>query len=108
MMEVSWSSGIIPLTEKEYKELKEKAEKLGDISSYPKIKFGPLTALEYLDLVELQAEHYTRRAILAEEKLRAVREFVLSRRDDIEKDIENFGMLKPVLDYFLEEAEGDG
>ena len=33
-----------------------------------------------------------------------VREFVLSRRADIEKDIEDFGMLKPVLNYFLEEA----
>ena len=40
------------------------------------------------------------------EKLEAVREFVLSRRYDIEMDIENFGMLKPVLSYFLEEAEG--
>ncbi|GAH49736.1 unnamed protein product [marine sediment metagenome] len=38
--------------------------------------------------------------------LEAVREFVLSRRDDIEKDMENFGMLQPVLDHFLEEAEG--
>ncbi len=37
--------------------------------------------------------------------LETVREFVLSRRDDIEKDIEDFGMLKTVLDYFLEEAE---
>jgi len=39
------------------------------------------------------------------EKLESVREFVLSRRYDIEMDIENFGMLKPVLAYFLEEAE---
>ena len=39
------------------------------------------------------------------EKLEAVREFVLSRRYDIEMDIENFGMLKTVLSYFLEEAE---
>jgi len=41
-----------------------------------------------------------------EDILEAVREFVLIRRDDIEKDMENFGMLKPVLNYFLEEAEG--
>jgi len=46
----------------------------------------------------------------SEEKPRAelkrlVRDFVLSRRDDIEKDMENFGALKPVLDYFLAEAE---
>ena len=40
------------------------------------------------------------------DRLEAVREFVLSRRDDIEKDIENFGMLKPILHYFLEEDEG--
>ncbi len=39
-----------------------------------------------------------------EDRLETVREFVLSRRDDIEKDIEDFGMLKPVLKYFLEEA----
>ena len=39
-----------------------------------------------------------------EDILEAVREFVLSRRYDIEMDIENFGMLKPVLSYFLEEA----
>jgi len=38
-------------------------------------------------------------------KLETVREFVLSRREDIEKDMENFGMLEPVLRYFLE-AEG--
>ena len=40
------------------------------------------------------------------DRLEAVREFVLSRRDDIEKDTENFGMLKPILLYFLEEDEG--
>jgi len=60
-----WPRGVIPLREKEYKELTEKAE-----------------------------------------KLETVREFVLSRRYDIEMCIENFGMLKPVLSYFLEEAEG--
>ena len=37
--------------------------------------------------------------------LEAVKDFVLSRRSDIEKDMENFGALKPVLNYFLEEAE---
>ena len=41
-----------------------------------------------------------------EETLEIVREFVLSRRSDIEKNMEDFGMLKPVLDHFLEEAEG--
>ena len=39
------------------------------------------------------------------ERLEAIKDFVLSRRDDIEKDMENFGMLKPVLNHFLEEAE---
>ncbi len=42
-----------------------------------------------------------------EDTLEAVREFVLIRRDDIEKDMENFGMLKPALDHFLEEAKGN-
>jgi len=39
------------------------------------------------------------------DQLETVREFVLSRKDDIEKDIEDFGMLKPTLTYFLEEAK---
>jgi len=39
-----------------------------------------------------------------EDILEAVRKFVLSRKYDIEMDIENFGILKPVLSYFLEEA----
>jgi len=43
-----------------------------------------------------------------EDNIETVREFVLSRRYDIEMDIENFGMLKPVLTYFLEEARDDG
>lgn len=38
--------------------------------------------------------------------LEVVKDFVLSRRSDIEKDMENFGALKPVLNYFLEEASG--
>ena len=37
--------------------------------------------------------------------IEVIRDFVLSRRDDIEKDIEDFGMLKPILPYFLEEGE---
>lgn len=53
-------------------ENKEKAEKLGDISLYPEIKFGPLTVLDFLDLVELQAETYTTRALTAEKTLRAI------------------------------------
>ncbi len=34
--------------------------------------------------------------------LEAVREFILGRREDIEKDMEDLGMLLPVLEYFLE------
>jgi len=37
--------------------------------------------------------------------LEVVKDFVLSRRSDIEKDMEDFGALKPVLNYFLAEAE---
>ena len=40
--------------------------------------------------------------IIAYEKLEDIREFVLSRRYDIKNDMEDFGMLKPVLNYFLE------
>jgi len=40
-----------------------------------------------------------------EDKLEAVREFVLSRKYDIEMDIENYGMLRPVLNYFLGERK---
>jgi len=40
-------------------------------------------------------------------RLEEVKDFVLSRRDDIETDVENFGVLKPVLKHFLEEVEGD-
>ena len=39
------------------------------------------------------------------DKLESVRKFVLSRKYDIEMDIENYGMLKPVLNYFLAESE---
>ena len=35
------------------------------------------------------------------EKLETVKKFVLNRRDDIEQDIEDFGTLMPVLEYFL-------
>jgi len=41
---------------------------------------------------------------MLKDKLESVREFVLSRKYDIEMDIENYGMLKTVLNYFLEEA----
>ncbi|MBA7491956.1 hypothetical protein ES702_02504 [subsurface metagenome] len=44
-------------------------------------------------------------ALVKADQVEAVKEFVLSRQDDIEKDIENFGVLKPVLNHFLKEAE---
>lgn len=44
-----------------------------------------------------------KRLELLEDIIEDVREFVLSRRYDIEMDIENYGMLKPVLSYFLED-----
>jgi len=34
-----------------------------------------------------------------------IKEFVLSRRSDIELDMENFGDLKPVLLYFVDDEE---
>ncbi len=55
-------------------------------------------------LVPLQKKEY-RELLDKAEKLEAVKDFVLIRRDDIENDMENFGTLKPVLSYFLEEAE---
>ena len=77
--------GLIPLRNEEYKELLEKAELWDD---YKQI---------LQDLTTENQEQY--------EQLEAIREFVLIRRDDIEKDMENFGMLKTVLNYFLEKAE---
>ena len=53
----------------------------------------------------IKSDRRRKRLELLEAKLEAVREFVLSRKYDIKMDIENFGMLKPVLSYFLEEAE---
>ena len=63
-------------------EVFEKAEILGDLSVYPENKFGPLTVLDYLDLVEMQAEHYTKRALVAEEKLRKISEFTTKDDND--------------------------
>jgi len=45
-----------------------------------------------------------KRMEMLEKQLEAVKEFVLSRKYDIEMNIENFEMLKPVLSYFLEET----
>jgi len=66
-----------------YGPIKEKAEKLGDISAYPEIKFGHMTVLDFLDLVELQADTYTARALIAEKKLRAVKTAFEDHRDNL-------------------------
>ena len=50
----------------------------------------------------IKSNRMRKRLEMLEEKFESVREFVLSRKYDIEMDIENFGMLKPVLSYFLE------
>lgn len=55
---------------------------------------------------EKEEEILVKDLLTAYEKLESVREFVLIRRDDIEKNLDDFGMLKPVLSHFLEETEG--
>ncbi len=78
------------ITTAEYEKLKRKADLWDQYAIYDNDK---------------KEEILVKDLITAYEKLEYVREFVLSRRTDIEKDIEDFGMLKPVLNYFLEEAE---
>ena len=55
--------------------LKEKANKLGNINEYPPELFGHMTVLDYYDLVQTQADHYTERAIKAEQKLRDIKHY---------------------------------
>ena len=78
------------ITTAEYDKLKRKADLWDQYAIYDNDK---------------KEEILVKDLITAYEKLEDVREFVLSRRADIEKDMEDFGMLKPVLNYFLEEAE---
>ncbi len=78
------------ITTAEYDKLKRKADLWDQYAIYDNYKNEEIL---FKDLVT------------AYEKIEAVKEFVLSRREDIEKDIEDFGMLKPVLNYFLEKAE---
>ncbi len=66
--------------------LKEKAEKLGDISTYPENKFGRMTVLDYFDLVEMQADTYTMRALTAEQKLEAAKTH-LTEYPDVDGEI---------------------
>ena len=106
------------ITTAEYEKLKKKADRLDELLIIYKRHYG--NVIEYAIALQTKADLWDQYAIYdndkeeeilvkdlltAYEKLEDVREFVLSRRADIEKDIEDFGMLKPVLDYFLEEAE---
>ncbi len=77
------------ITTAEYNKLKRKADLWDQYAIYDNDK---------------EEEILVKDLIAAYEIIDPVREFVLSRRADIEKDIEDFGMLKPVLNYFLEEA----
>ncbi len=78
------------ITTAEYEKLKRKADLWDQYAIYDNDK---------------EEEILVKDLIIAYEKLEFVKEFVLSRRADIENEIEDFGMLKPVLNYFLEEAE---
>jgi len=79
VVSVGTSYKLYPLVDKlknESDRMQVKAEKLGDLSLYPEDKFGPMTVLDYFDLVELQADTYTERAIKAEQKLDAIRDII--------------------------------
>ncbi len=78
------------ITTAEYEKLKRKADLWDQYAIYDNDK---------------EEEILVKDLIAAYEIIDPVRDFVLSRRVDIEKDMEDFGMLKPVLNYFLEEAE---
>ncbi len=78
------------ITTAEYEKLKRKADLWDQYAIYDNDK---------------EEEILVKDLIIAYEKLEFVKEFVLSRRADIENEIEDFGMLKPVLNYFLEKAE---
>ena len=107
----------IAITTAEYNKLKAKADRLDELLVIYKRHYGnvieyAIELQEKAELVDTLEDEITRRqedtrlALKLQERIEAFREFVLIRRDDIEKDMENFGMLKPVLDYFLEEAYG--
>jgi len=80
------------MTTAEYDKLKRKADLWDQYAIYDNDK---------------EEEILVKDLITAYEKLEDIREFVLSRRSDIENDLEDFGMLKPVLNYFLEELRND-
>ena len=105
------------ITTAEYEKLKKKADILEFLFGEKGIRMENIMKLqiwrEKADRFDQYAiydndkeeEILVKDLIIAYEKLEFVREFVLSRRADIENDTEDFGMLKPVLKYFLEEAE---
>ena len=105
------------ITTAEYEKLTKKADILEFLFGEKGIKMENLMKLQIWrrksDLWDQYAiydndkeeEILVKDLIIAYEKLEFVREFVLSRRADIENDMEDFGMLKPVLNYFLEEAK---
>jgi len=105
------------ITTAEYEKLKKKADILEFLFGEKSVRMENLMKLqlwrEKSDLWDQYAiydndkeeEILVKDLITAYEKLEYIREFVLSRRADIEKDMEDFGMLTPVLNYFLEEAE---
>ena len=82
--------GATAITTAEYDKLKRKADLWDQYAIYDNNN---------------EPEILVKDLIIAYEKLEDIREFVLSRRYDIKNDMEDFGMLKPVLNYFLEKAE---
>ncbi len=82
--------GATAITTAEYDKLKRKADLWDQYAIYDNNN---------------EPEILVKDLIIAYEKLEDIREFVLSRRYDIKNDMEDFGMLKPVLKYFLEQAE---
>ena len=107
------------ITTAEYNKLKKKADILDFLFGEKGVRTENLMKLQtWRKKAELwdqyaiydndkEEEILVKDLLTAYEKLESVREFVLIRRDDIEKNLENFGILKPVLSHFLEETEGE-
>ena len=107
------------ITTAEYNKLKKKADILDFLFGEKGVRTENLMKLQtWRKKAELwdqyaiydndkEEEILVKDLLTAYEKLESVREFVLIRRDDIEKNLDNFRMLKPVLSHFLEETEGE-
>ena len=105
------------ITTAEYEKLKTKADILDFLFGVKGVRMENLMKLQiWREKSELwdqyaiydndkKEEILVKDLITAYEKLEDVRDFVLSRRVDIKNDMEDFGMLKPVLNYFLEEPK---